>query len=205
MKLAKTLGACAVAVSLFSAVQTYEYRELEARYMRDLERVEALSLENEKLLWELGTLKNQESQWTYNAFTGRLPDDAVQLALKEGHAQGVDPALVMAVIAQESGGKQDAKSKAGAKGLMQLMPDTAKWLKVDADCPKQNVRGGVSYLKRLLDKYGDVRLALMAYNWGPGNVDAWRETGKGTRGQAVPEETRRYVPGVLQRIQRVSL
>ena len=151
--LAHALAASMAALSIFTAVQSYEYRELEARYLRDLERKEALALEAERLRWELGEARKS---WTYNAFTGSLPDDAMRLAVKEAHAQGVDPALVMAVIAQESGGKQSAKSKAGACGLMQLMPDTAKWLKVDPSCPKQNVRGGVAYLKRLLDKYGDV-------------------------------------------------
>ena len=135
-------------------------------------------------------------------FTGQLPPEVTKMALAEAGAQGLDPGLVMAVIAQESRGRADAVSPRGARGLMQLMPETAAELGVNADNPAQNVRGGVSYLGNMLNRYdGNVEHALMAYNWGPGNMDAWLRTGKGVNGQAMPAETRAYASGVLGRLE----
>ncbi len=118
--------------------------------------------------------------------------------VREAQAQGVNVDLVRAVVTAESAGNSRAVSKAGARGLMQLMPDTAKGLGVDPDDPAQNVKGGVSYLKQQLTKYNnDPRLALAAYNWGPGNVDAWLKTGLGAKGQQIPKETKDYVSKIL--------
>ena len=84
---------------------------------------------------------------------------------------GVDPDLVHAVIAVESGYRASAQSSAGAQGLMQLMPGTQRDLGVsDAFDPRQNVDAGVAYLRRLTDKFGTTALALAAYNAGPGAV-----------------------------------
>ncbi len=106
---------------------------------------------------------------------------------------GVDPALVQAVVYNESAFDPGATSGAGARGLMQLMPATAASLGVsDAYDPAQNVRGGTRYLRGLLDRFHDVALAVAAYNAGPAAVERY--------GGIPPYvETRNYVRGVLVR------
>ncbi len=125
-------------------------------------------------------------------------------AIVRGHAQNyrLDPALLAAVIYQESKFRAHARSSSGAIGLMQLLPDTAKGIAVhtggsrfrvaDLDNPEINVRYGAWYLRHLLDKYGDERTALAAYNAGQENVDRWRAHGAGI----AFSETRHYVKRV---------
>jgi soluble lytic murein transglycosylase len=123
-----------------------------------------------------------------------------------GHAQNydLDPALLAAVIYRESKFDAGAKSSSGAIGLMQLLPETAKGIALhtggsrfmvsDLYNPEINVRYGAFYLRRLLTKYDDTRLALAAYNAGQANVDDWRANGEGI----VFPETREYVDSVLE-------
>jgi len=90
---------------------------------------------------------------------------------------GVRPELIAAVIAAESGGRPEAKSPKGAGGLMQIMPDTAKGLSHDVSTEEGNIYAGTEYLGKMLKRFnGDERLALAAYNAGPGNVenDKWK-------------------------------
>lgn len=106
--------------------------------------------------------------------------------------KGVSPALILAVIAVESSGQHDASSRAGAQGLMQLMPETAATYGVaDPLDPAQNIRGGTAFLSHLLDRYGgDPVLSLAAYNAGETAIMA---------ASGVPDfpQTRRYVPKVM--------
>jgi len=86
----------------------------------------------------------------------------------------IDANLVKAIIVAESNCNPSAVSRKGAQGLMQLMPSTAKTLKVEKPLdPRENIIGGVKYIKGLLASYGDLRLALAAYNAGPGTVQKY--------------------------------
>jgi soluble lytic murein transglycosylase len=121
-----------------------------------------------------------------------------------GHARNykLEPALLAAVIEQESKFHADAKSSTGAIGLMQLLPDTAKGIALrtgghkfvvsDLYNPEINVRYGAWYLRHLLDKYRDEQTALAAYNAGQANVNEWIDQGKGI----AFAETRHYVSRV---------
>jgi soluble lytic murein transglycosylase len=135
-------------------------------------------------------------------------EDIIRQQAREKH---LDPALVAGVIYTESRFR-DQTSNAGAKGLMQLTPDTAKFVEhlsggstfqvSDLSSPQVNIAYGTYYLRYLLDRYGDNEaLALAAYNGGEGNVDRWvdaaRQKGEALSIDAIPfGETRAYVRAV---------
>ena len=140
-------------------------------------------------------IMNEPSEARSMRLSGRLlatPDPLLAEAI-ERHARerDLEPRLVQAVVQVESGYNQRARSNKGAIGLMQLMPGTASDLAVadpwDAD---QNLRGGTSYLRQMIDRFGDLELALAAYNAGPEAVAKF--------GGIPPyEETRNYVRRIL--------
>ena len=118
--------------------------------------------------------------------------DPSNLLAKVAVTHGVDPGLLQAVAWQESRGRMNAVSVKGALGVMQLMPETAAELGVNPTDLADNIRGGAIYLRRQLDRFGSVPLALAAYNAGPGAV---------LRYKGVPpyRETRDYVTKIMQR------
>jgi soluble lytic murein transglycosylase-like protein len=111
--------------------------------------------------------------------------------VREAKTYGIDPNLVLAVIHIESRGNTFALSPVGAMGMMQIMPPTGEELAEKLDIPwrgaqtlfdpQVNVRMGVAYLKQLESRYGSMKTALAAYNWGPGRIDS-----KIRRGVTVP-------------------
>jgi soluble lytic murein transglycosylase-like protein len=134
----------------------------------------------------------------YAAAAGTLPKpygDAISRIARE---QGLEPALLHAVITVESGYNPRARSRQGARGLMQLIPATARRFGVtDVWNPLENIRGGARYLRELMGLFNDdVQLAVAAYNAGEGAVMR--------SGNTIPPypETRRYVPRVLEYYRR---
>ena len=120
------------------------------------------------------------------SYKGVYLDDAKRAARKHG----IPTDLFLRLVQQESGWKPHAVSHAGAIGLAQLMPGTARTLRVNPRDPKQNLEGGARYLKQMYRKFGSWRLALAAYNAGPGAVEK--------HGGVPPyRETRNYVRKIL--------
>ncbi|MBV8490594.1 MAG: lytic transglycosylase domain-containing protein [Candidatus Eremiobacteraeota bacterium] len=120
------------------------------------------------------------------------PEEIDRLVSANSAAWNVDPSLIKAIIANESGFNANATSDAGAQGLMQLMPGTAQGLGVtDSYDPAQNVWGGTRYIKGLLDRFGgNMQLAVAAYNAGPNAVERYN-------GVPPYAETQNYVQNVL--------
>ena len=112
-----------------------------------------------------------------------FPDDYAEENARAAEEFGVDDALVRAVIFAESGYDNDAVSRAGASGLMQMMPGTRMMMSgltgIEADgSAESEIRLGTAYLAMLLERFGDVDTALAAYNAGPAHVERWAENGE---------------------------
>jgi soluble lytic murein transglycosylase-like protein len=135
---------------------------------------------------------NARSNDAASPAVARTPRGEIERLVKLSAAEyGVDPALIEAIIERESAFDSNAISGAGARGLMQLMPQTAAGLGVtDSYDAAQNVAGGTRYLRSLLDRFGNVELAVAAYNAGP---EAVRRYG----GVPPYEETKSYVRNVM--------
>jgi soluble lytic murein transglycosylase-like protein len=128
----------------------------------------------------------------------KLTDEDLRPMLSQaGATYDIDADLLASVVRQESGGQTHAVSRAGAQGLMQLMPGTAAQLGVaDSFAPGENIQGGTAYLDMLLKRYNDnLALALAAYNAGPAAVDHWH-------GIPPYRETRAYVARVIHEYNR---
>jgi len=104
--------------------------------------------------------------------------------------QGVDPALALSIAQQESKFNKNARSSRGAVGVFQLVPSTAKALKIDPYCLNGNILGGVKYLKMMQNKFGSMELVIAAYNAGPGAV-------RKHKGVPPYSQTRAYVRKIM--------
>ena len=127
---------------------------------------------------------------------GPLPDPVVDtLADESARRESLSPALLREVMRRESGFRNCAVSRSGAKGLMQLMPATARQFGVrNVFDPRENVAGGARFLRALIDRYeGDLTLALGAYNAGPGRVDQ-------AGGVPAIHETQDYISAILSAV-----
>jgi hypothetical protein len=124
-------------------------------------------------------------------YRGRYRGEYIAVAKAAAAKHGVPEDLFLRLVQQESGWNPNAVSPKGATGLAQLMPATARRLGVDINDPKQNLEGGARYLRAMYDKFGSWRLALAAYNAGPGAVEQY--------GGIPPyAETKNYVVAILE-------
>ena len=172
-------------------------RNIEAIYQSKLERFEAILEQKSAKHTLFADILSKVQTQTDEQKAVQAPPDAYDASLHTGYAgtstvgsseidsavenaaraTGLSPALIRAVIMTESSFRPKAVSRCGAQGLMQLMPGTARELGVtDSFDVYQNVMGGSTYLKKQLDRFGDLRLALAAYNTGPSRVAKYNIT-----------------------------
>ena len=123
-------------------------------------------------------------------FKGGYKGKYLEVAKAAARKHGVPEDLFLRLVQQESGWNSGAVSNKGATGLAQLMPATARRLGVDIADPEQNLEGGARYLRMMYDRFGSWKLALAAYNAGPGAVE---------KHDGIPPyaETKAYVKAIL--------
>lgn len=124
------------------------------------------------------------------AYAGRYTGPLLTLAKSAARQHRIPEDLFLRLVQQESAWNPGARSHKGAMGLAQLMPQTARALGVDPNDPAQNLEGGARYLRTQYDKFGSWRLALAAYNAGPGAVEKYN-------GVPPYNETQNYVRIIL--------
>ncbi len=150
---------------------------------------------------ELNGLSATDSQGTVGLQAGRtvapcpVPDRFRQAFTEAARDTGIPLPVLVSVAEEESRFEPGARSSAGAEGLLQLMPDTARELQLDVAVPHLNVLAGARYLERMLERFGRLDLALAAYNGGPAAVEAVG---------AVTPATAGYVENVTRRAERIG-
>jgi len=123
---------------------------------------------------------------------GKHPYESLVAAKAQEY--GVDPALASYILNKETGGMknpENARSSAGAMGIAQFMPATAKQYGINPDIPEEAALGMSKHLRHLMDKFGDPKVAAIAYNWGEGNTAKWLKAGADI--DKLPKETKKYV------------
>lgn len=134
--------------------------------------------------------KGSSGEPTPARFSGSYKGAYLEAARSAARKHGVPEDTFLRLVQRESGWNQSVQSSKGAKGLAQLMPGTAQHLGVDIDDPEDNLDGGARYLRMMYDRFGSWRLALAAYNAGPGAVEK--------HGGIPPyDETVNYVKAIL--------
>lgn len=172
---------------------------------------DSINAELKQVEFEMGRLVNQNQNLISKV--EMLEEDSEKakkihfwyIIKEESEKYGIEPELIAAVIHTESNFNPRARSRAGALGLMQLMPTTYRWVRgtfgIEANNiydPEVNIRIGTRYLAYLIEKYGDVEKALAYYNGGHYNAEAYP-------GEFCAEETRNYVPKVLSTKEKLFL
>ncbi len=128
---------------------------------------------------------------------GNHPYESMVMAKAKEH--GVDPQLASYILNKETGGlknPENAVSPAGAMGIAQFMPATAKQYGINPNIPEEAAMGMSKHLRHLMDKYDDPKVAAIAYNWGEGNTNKWLKAGANM--DKLPKETRKYVANLAQ-------
>jgi soluble lytic murein transglycosylase len=149
-------------------------------------------------------LKKGEVSVNINHMLSAVIDSNIKRVVAEIDDKRVDEHIIRAIMKQESNFNPTVVSKSGAMGLMQLMPQTAQWLKIENPFDiYENIRGGALFYRDRLNEFGSMHVALAAYNAGQGTVKTWlkdkRYSADGRTLKYIPyEETRHYVPVVIR-------
>lgn len=186
---ASVLTGAALGAAAYAAYHAMGLRAEVLQLREDMKRLEDAYKD---LLGEASTIKAHalaHNPALSSAQAGQIAAEVV----KQSRLYGLAPEFIAAVIAAESGWRPGAVSAAGAVGLMQLMPGTARSLGINPHDWRQNVAGGVRYLKALIDRFGHVEVALAAYNAGPTRISR-----AGPSRGCWPGATRAYVNRIMQ-------